>query len=76
MPLLGRRIGRVQEIAETSASAMDYEIRLNSRFGNERELDFVTPPNVVLPPPASRKSDAQKDLFSDLEARQTKEAAN
>jgi hypothetical protein len=55
---------------------MDYEIRLNSRFGNERELDFVTPPNVVLPPPASRKSDAQKDLFSDLEARQTKEAAN
>jgi hypothetical protein len=38
---------------------MEYEIRVNRRFGEQKELDFVTPPNVVLPPPAPRKPEAQ-----------------
>jgi hypothetical protein len=46
---LGRHIGRVQEIAETSTSAVEYEARINYRFGDQRELDFVTPPNVTIP---------------------------
>jgi len=66
---LGRHIGRVQEIAETSASAMEYEMRVNRRFGEQKELDFVTPPNVVLPP-AKSASIGQRDLFADFEERQ------
>jgi hypothetical protein len=74
---LGRHIGRVQEIAETSSSAAEYEARVHARFGDQRELDFVTPRDVVLPPPApSPASVKQRDLFSDLDAIEMKEAAN
>jgi hypothetical protein len=48
---LSRHIGRVQEIAETSAVAVEYEARINDRFGDQRELDFFTPPNATLPTP-------------------------
>jgi hypothetical protein len=30
---------------------VEYEARINQRFGDQRELDFVTPPKVILPPP-------------------------
>jgi hypothetical protein len=74
---LGRHIGRVQEIAETSSSAAEYEARVHARFGDQRELDFVTPRDVVLPPPApSPASVKQRDLFSDLNAIEKKEAVN
>lgn len=74
---LGRHIGRVQEIAETSASAMEYEIRVNRRFGEQRELDFVTPPNIVLPATAPRSpANGQQDMFADFDAQLAKEAAN
>jgi hypothetical protein len=49
---LGRHIGRVQEIAETSATAVEYEARINQRFGDQRELDFDTVPAfAALPAP-------------------------
>ncbi len=44
---LGRHIGRVQEIAETSTFAAAYEARINDRFGDQRELGLVMPS----PPP-------------------------
>ncbi|MBX9830050.1 MAG: hypothetical protein K2Y27_34285 [Xanthobacteraceae bacterium] len=54
---------------------MEYEIRINKRFGDQRELDFVTPPNVVVPT-APAPNSPQQDLFTALEAQQAKEAAN
>jgi hypothetical protein len=50
---LSRHIGRVQEIAETSVSAAEYETRINERFGDQRELDFIAPPppSAALPSP-------------------------
>jgi P63C domain len=64
---LSRHIGRVQEIAETSVSAMEYEVRINERFGDQRELDFITPPNATLPAPKSGQSvSAPLPLFDRL----------
>jgi hypothetical protein len=51
---LSRHIGRVQEIAETSISAAEYETRINDRFGDQRELDFITPRNKALPAPKNQ----------------------
>jgi hypothetical protein len=73
---LGRHIGRVQEIAETSASATEYEARINSRLGEQRELDFATPPDVVLPPPRKKINPAQADLFAPPKPQEKEEAAN
>jgi len=69
---LNRHIGRVQEIAETSASAAEYEIRINNRFGDQRELDFFTPRNVELPGPKASASLPLFDRLSDADG----EAAN
>ena len=75
-----RHIGRVQEIAETSTSAVEYEARINYRFGDQRELDFVTPPNVTIPTAAkttqSAAADAPLPLFDRLSEISGKEAAN
>jgi hypothetical protein len=46
---LGRHIGRVQEMAESADSAATYEAKINERFGDRQELDFVMP---VAPSPA------------------------
>jgi hypothetical protein len=54
---------------------MEYEIRVNKRFGEQRELGFVTPPNVVLPPPLADVV-KQRDLFTALEEQKNEEAAN
>jgi hypothetical protein len=35
---LGRHIGRVQEISETSASAAEYEVRINNALANNASL--------------------------------------
>lgn len=40
---LGRHIGRVQEMAESSDTAAIYEMKVNERFGEQRELDLVMP---------------------------------
>src|SRR4051812_4694473 len=37
------------EAAEASASAADYETGVNTRFMDQRELNFVTPRHVALP---------------------------
>jgi len=52
---LGRHIGRVQEIAEASLSAPEYEFRINQRFGDQRELDFMAlpPESNLIPPPTA-----------------------
>jgi hypothetical protein len=47
---LGRHIGRVQEMAETSDSAADYEAKINARFGDQHELDLVMPAAPLLAP--------------------------
>lgn len=74
---LGRHIGRVQEIAETSASAAEYEVRINDRFGAQRELDFVTPPNVTIPTTRTAEPtiSGALPLFDRLPDIQKKEAA-
>jgi hypothetical protein len=76
---LGRHIGRVQEIAETSAAAAEYEARINDRFGDQRELDFIIPPPIALPTPKQRQpiSLAPLPLFDHLsDATEKDEAAN
>jgi hypothetical protein len=40
---LGRHIGRVQEMAESSDNAAAYEAKINERFGDQHELDLVMP---------------------------------
>lgn len=59
---LGRHIGRVQEIAETSASAGEYEDRIKTRFGHQREFDFITPPTAQLPVPRVNRPTASAPL--------------
>jgi hypothetical protein len=48
---LGRHIGRVQEMAESSPNAAVYEWKINERFGDQPELDLVMPA-APLPAPA------------------------
>jgi hypothetical protein len=69
---LSRHIGRVQEIAKTSASAMIYEGRINDRFGDQRELDFLTPLEARLPlrKVAQPTVNASLPLFAHADARQ------
>lgn len=40
---LGRHIGRVQEMAESSPDKESYERRVRERFGEQREFEFVFP---------------------------------
>jgi hypothetical protein len=59
---LGRHIGRVQEIAETSTSAGEYESRIEARFGHQREFDFIAPPAERLPTPKVNHPNANAPL--------------
>ena len=40
---LRMHIGRVYEMAESSASRQEYDGKIVARFGGQAELDFVTP---------------------------------
>jgi hypothetical protein len=58
---LGRHIGRVQEMAESSDNATAYEAKINERFGDQREIDLVMPA-APLPAPAVNWRPASEPL--------------
>jgi P63C domain len=64
---LGRHLGRVQEMADSSSDRYTYERKIAHRFGGEQEFDLpVPPPNTepTLPPPLGpllEHTDAKED---------------
>lgn len=57
---LGRHLGRVLEMAESSANKVEYEKRIIGRFGGQQELD------LLLPTPSSEPSRPSAQLPLDL----------
>lgn len=43
---LRMHLGRVLEMAEDSSTQEEYEMRVRRRFGEQRELDLINPPNA------------------------------
>lgn len=50
---LGRHLGRVLEMAESSRDRHSYEHKIIERFGGQHELELMAP---AAPPPASREA--------------------
>ncbi len=59
---LRMHLGRVLEMAESSATQDDYESRIRQRFGDQRELDLVISSTASPPLPSQSPPDALETL--------------
>ena len=48
---LGRHLGSMLEMAESSKTRFEYESKIIDRFGGQRELELVVPSPPPSPPP-------------------------